>query len=240
MKKYYMRALLAGFLSGCWNGVPFQVDLVAKSTIDYPDGDPRKGGSAFTSLLPTASGSVREPGTAANGLYGLFPDYDIPRTDVKVLSSIVLQPRGQYPPQVESFRVLRELKEEMPQTIWVRTAVGLAYKNGAHLSHDGTLPHNYSDYSTFEAPDIGQNGALLKKQAAEIRFRSFDGSYDRTYLQTTNAFYWTDGHPVYKPMFVQATVNGYTGYSLPFILAPSQRDITGLFIPVQSDVLITF
>lgn len=62
MSHYLPRALfvviLAASVAGCFNGVPFQVDLGGKMRVDYPEGDARRAGAVGTTPSPVTTESA--------------------------------------------------------------------------------------------------------------------------------------------------------------------------------------
>lgn len=235
MNKLTLATLALLTLTGCWNGTPFQVDFQAKGTVDYPEGDPRRAGTAQTQV---ASGSTTASGST-HVLGSTFQDYNLLPGTVTVKESVVLQPRNQYPDRVPMYRLLGRdaLQAEKPRTAWLRVTVYASNEPTSYYKEDADGVFGWT-----KSPHVDQTliySLNPKNLDAVITVKGIDG-FEETRRGAINNAMLLDGLPVYKILYLETEVNGYKGWSRPFVLAPSQNTIEGKYIPVQMDAMVRY
>lgn len=229
MKKLATTLIATLALTGCWNGVPFQVDFNSKAVVDYPEGDPRRAGGTQAPIA-TVSANPDTMVVSEKSDISYYADYDIPQGSLNVKASTVLLPRGIYPNTVEMKRKVTQAKLVQPETVHVELRVATAPFGATSQYIDGS----------WDGWGGVPGGADQTDRPMVLTVRSFDGLFERIYRNDTNTLLTLDGLPTYKPLYMKAQVGGVTGYSKPIVLAPAEKNIDGAFIPVEFNVLVQY
>ena len=123
-----------------------------------------------------------------------------------------------------------------PSTTYIRTIVVVPDK----ASGLDDTPDSEGVWTRAEIGNLWLKMSPVDMQTpVDLTVLSFDGSYSKNRVLTTNYYNLLDDAPTGIPLALRANIRGFVGYSLPFVTAPSEHTIQGKYIPVEMDVVVS-